>query len=863
MPKNKELKTESGQEKSFLKALGFCANTQDGNTSVIDVKEGKIIRIRPLHFDWKYKPEEYNPWKIKARGKTFEPDKRTTVPPLSLSYKKRVYSPNRVLFPLKRFDFDPNGERNPQNRGTSGYVRISWDEALDIITAEIRRVIKQYGPYAIFSQSDGHGETKVVHFPHGCHQSLLEMLGGYTLQARNPDSWEGWWWGGKHVWGFEPVGIPNQSNLATEVARHTDLLVGWGCDPESTQWAWSGQIGTRLRYWYHELGIRYVFICPDLSYTAALFADKWIPIYPNTDAALQLALAYVWITEDTYDKEYLKTHSIGFEKFKDYVLGKEDGIPKTPKWAEPLTGVPNRIIKALARDWASKRTTTIHGLGGSMIRGPYSTEPARLIITLLAMQGLGKPGVHFFKMVEWGYRNLPTQFAFPKPIAPTHLGKGTHGAFPQKYLKQVIPKDMVHDAILKPPISWWGGNLFHQPREDQFKRFTYPVEGLPEVHLVWTDSPSWVTCWNDSNQFVKAFQSPKIEFILAQHPWMENDCLLADIVLPVSTKFEEDDIAVDVNGGEYNITVNEEKCIEPLGESKSDWEITCMIAERLGLLKEYSGGLTVEDCKKTGFEKSGIAHLVSYEDLKKKGYFITPTDPDWEKIPPGLRLFYEDPEKNPLPTPTGKLEIFSQPLADHFPDDKERPPIPKWIPYGETHQESRLCERAKKYPLLMVTNHPRWAVHSQHKDISWLREIPTSKIKGPDGYLYHPLWIHPVDAEAREIKQGDVVSVFNERGIVLCGAYVTERMIPGAVSSDHGAAYDPIVPGEIDRGGANNTICEHNTTSKNATGMATSAFLVEIAKANLEELRRKYPMNFNRPYHPGSGICLDRVMHQE
>jgi len=850
------------KEKSFIKGLSFCAVDTDGNASVVDVKGGKIIRIRPLHYDWKYKPEQFRPWKIEARGKTFEPCMKSLIPPLTLSYKKRIYSPNRILYPLKRVDWDPNGDRNTENRGKSGYVRISWDEALDIIASELKRTIDKYGPYAIFSQSDGHGETKIVHYPHGCHRRLLELLGGYTVQARNPDSWEGWYWGAKHVWGMEPVGIPHQANLVSDVAENTDILVCWGADPETTQWGWSGQLGTRLMYWFTELGIKYIFICPDLNYSAAIHGDKWIPILPNTDAALQLALAYVWLTEDTYDKEYIATHTVGFDKVKDYILGKEDGIPKTPKWAAELTGVPSRIIKALAREWASKKTTIVHGNGGSMIRGPYSSEPARLEAVLLAMQGLGKPGISFFKILEWAFFNDPKQMALPKPVVLPSLVAGTHGILetwgnPQK---QIIPKNMVHDAILNPPITWYCPHLFFSPKEEQFKKMEYPVKGCSEIHMIWTDSPSWVTCWNDGNSFVKALKSPKIEFILAQHPWMENDCLLADVVLPVNTKFEEEDIALDAPSGQYHVLIDEEECIESLGESMSDYEMTCVIADKLGLLDEYTGGVSVEEWKRRAFDTSGLADYVSWSDFKEKGYYVVPTDPEWKKSPPGMRKFYEDPENNPLTTPSGKLELYSQNLADNFPDDKERPPYPKWVPYGETHQESLLCERAKQYPILMVSNHPRWGVHSQHEDVTWLREIKTCKVKGPDGYLYHTVWIHPTDAEARGIEDGDVVKIYNDRGGILTGAYVTERIMPGVINSDHGAGYDPIVPGELDRGGANNTISPHGTTSKNATGMATSGFLVEFELANLGELRRKYPEVYNRPYHPTAGRCIEQIL---
>ena len=166
---------EAEEEKTIVKGLGFCANAAGSNASEIDVKAGKIVRIRPLHYDRKYKPEEFRPWKIEARGTVFKPSMKTLLSPLSLCYKKRIYSPNRILYPLKRVDFDPNGDRHIENRGKSGYVRISWDEALEIVAGEIKRIIDKYGPYAILAQADGHGETKVVHGTHGCSTGLLKL----------------------------------------------------------------------------------------------------------------------------------------------------------------------------------------------------------------------------------------------------------------------------------------------------------------------------------------------------------------------------------------------------------------------------------------------------------------------------------------------------------------------------------------------------------------------------------------------------------------------------------------------------------------------------------------------------------------
>jgi molybdopterin guanine dinucleotide-containing S/N-oxide reductase-like protein len=572
---------------------------------------------------------------------------------------------------------------------------------------------------------------------------------------------------------------------------------------------------------------------------------------------LYIAICYQWFKEGTYDKEYLKTHAYGVDKFEDYVTGKEDGVPKTPEWAAAITGVPSRIIKALASDWASKRTTVVIGNGGPGIRGPYATEPARLQVLCLAMQGLGKPGCNQSKMIEWGLLDNMEQMSPPAPSVLTDLGAAYTGSTPAlTNHPSFIPKSLVPKAILEGEIDWWGNESEFTTRENQFVHYKYPADGCSKIHMVWTDSPSWITCWNSGNDYVRAIRKPDIEFMLCQHPWLENDALFADVILPVNTMLEEDDIGSDIFSGQMNLLFPEERCIEPLGESASDYEVVCKIAERLGMLEEYTGGKTVPELIKLGYETSRVAHLISWEDLRTKGYYVVPTNPDWEKIPAGLIQFYEDPEKYPLSTPTGKLEFYSTGLAKHFPNDLERPPVPRWIPKGLYHEETIGTERSKKYPLLVMSNHPRWGIHSQHDDITWLREIETCKVRATDGYQYHPLWINPVDAEARGIKNGDVVSIFNERGTVLAGAYVTERILPGAVGMDHGAKYDPIVPGVIDRGGAINTIVPRNTTSKNACGHAVSGFLAEVEKTDLETLRGKYPEAFARECHIAAGPCL-------
>jgi anaerobic selenocysteine-containing dehydrogenase len=236
---------------------------------------------------------------------------------------------------------------------------------------------------------------------------------------------------------------------------------------------------------------------------------------------------------------------------------------------------------------------------------------------------------------------------------------------------------------------------------------------------------------------------------------------------------------------------------------------------------------------------------------------VIPVADDWDKDTPGLYNFYKDPEAYPLPTPTGKLEFYSESLAKNFPHDKERPPIPKWIEKSETHDERLSSKRASQYPLLLMSNHSRWRVHAQCDDISWTRETLTCKIEGFDGYMYEACWIHPKDAEKRGIKDGDIVKVFNERGGVLCGARVWERIMPGVISIDHGARADSIIPGKLDRGGAINTITPAGLTSRHCAGEATSGFLADIEKVTPEQMGRwmmEYPDAFKREYDPASGL---------
>lgn len=855
-------------DKTVLKSLALGGLMGGGGESMVDVKDGRVIRVRPFRYDWHYDLSKLRTWKFEKNGKVLTPNGKGLPGTFSLGYKKRTYSPNRVKYPIIRVDWDPTGERNPQNRGKSKFRRATWDEVTTIIAAEIMRIHETYGPYAILMQGDGHGECKLINTPHGQPALLLDKIGGFTLQVRNPDSWEGWYWGSKHVWGQGLQGMMWPApNIVYDSTMHAEVAYFWGGDPETTCWGFTGQFASRMAYFWRDIGIKAIYVCPEVNYGAAVHADKWVPVIPNTDAALQLAILYVWITEGTYDKEYVKTHCVGMEQMEDYVMGRDtDHQVKTPAWAAPLCGVPEYTIKALARYMAKYTFCFCHYFGGSYARGPWSSEPARLECIMLGMHGLGRPGVH---QHQFTYSGMPRSEGlkatyFWNPTLSERLSIPVRSTI-LAWTKQIIPKTLIHKAIQSDvPIHFMGNGGIESPVEDQFVKYTYPIpaeDGGSEIHMIWTDTPCRTTCWNCGNETELALRNPKIETVVAQHPWLENDCLFADIVLPSNTSLEVDDIMTNIRQGiQIQSMTLLEKAIEPLGESKSDYEIVAAIAAKMGLEEIVTEGKTIAQLQEEVFHNMGMDEFISWEEFKEKKYYLYPVAEGWENDSPGFRKFYEDPENNPLPTPTGKLEFYSQALADHFPNDLERPPIPKWIAKSEMHDERREGSRGKIFPLVLMSNHGRWRVHSQADDIPWTRELPTCKITGFDGYKYEPVWLNPQEAEKRGIKNGDIVEVFNERGIVLCGAYVTERLCTAAAYVDHGARVDSIIVGQVDRGGAINTIAPDWITSKNCVGQATSGYLVDVRKLDLnkyDQWKRDYPEVFARAYDPASGLRFE------
>jgi molybdopterin guanine dinucleotide-containing S/N-oxide reductase-like protein len=827
-------------------------NCTNGGPVRVHVKDGKMIRMRPLVYD----ETDSTPWTIEANGKKFSPYHKACVAAFTIAERAKVYSEERIKYPMKRVDFDPKSKnRHTETRGKSSYERISWNEALNIVADEMKRIRSTYGPEAIMSRASSHHNWGNVGYRTGVWSRFFNTI-GFTDIFDNPDSWEGFHWGAIHTYGYYwKLGNPEAYDMLEEALKNTDLIVHWGNDPDSTHAGYGGNESAIWRLWCRELGKKQIFIDPYCNYTAVIFGDKWIAPRPGTDAAMAMAIAYVWIDEDTYDKDYVATHTFGFEEFKNFVMGKTDGVPRTPKWAEEICGVPAHTIVALAREWASKRTMLGAGSNATMssaCRQAYATEWARLMILLQGMQGLGKPGVGL-----WG-TNQGAPFV-QYPFFPGYAGWGpcSLNKVAKKPainpVKQRLYRLLLPDAILNPPVHWLGEGFCGQSIDQQFIPYTYPLPGCSEIKMFYRYGGSFIGTMTDTNRWVQMYQSPKLEFVVNQDCWWSTETRLADIILPACTNFERCDIAEWNLGGGYGhhgsnrnnrrVIVYQQKCIEPLHESKTDYDIFVEIANRLGVQEEFTEGNTLEDWAKKQFDASELPQLVSFEEFKEKGYYVVPIQKDY-KSTPSLRWFYESrdcdtPDSNPkkntdkakeLGTYTGKIEFVSQSLLQHFPDDEERPPLPRYIPSWEGHES----ELAKKYPLQLISPHPRFSLHTHHDTkIPWMAEIPAHRIF-KDGYPYRTTRIHPSDASARDIKDGDIVKMYNDRGAVLGIAQVTERMRPGAIHCyESSSKYDPLEPGKVgsvDRAGCINLLAPARMISKNAPGMANNSCLIEISK---------------------------------
>lgn len=655
------------------------------------------------------------------------------------SYRHRVYAKDRLKFPMKRV-----GER-----GEGKFERIGWDEALDTVARQLKRVRDQYGPAAILL-SVGGGDLSQVQNTRQFHK-LLCHAGGYTRL-----------WGGPSFQAGIFASIATYGTWRAGNSRddlvNSRLIILWGWNPAVTN------CGTNTN-WYlaqaKEAGARIVSVDPRHTDSAAIFADRWIPIRPGTDAAMLIAMSYVIIAENLQDQKFLDTHTVGFDKFKDYVLGSEDKEPKTPTWAEALTGVPAAIIEELAREYARIKPAALMA-GIAPGRSAYGEQYHRVASTLAAMTGnvgisggsaagrAWESGSWYPYQMTYGVSYRPEDGS--NPVEESSRGAIAHSGMPTYASTSGIHRVFAGDFIIKGKA---GG---------------YPAD----LKLAFITNTNYLNQYPNINKFKKALN--KLEFIVVLEQMMTPTAKYADILLPMTTFMERNDIVFGVGTPFYGFA---NKVIEPVGECRSHLDIARDLATRLGI-DAFEGEDEEELLRKDVAE----SEIPDYEKFKHKGtHRINPGEPYIT-----FKKQIEDPDKYQFDTPSGKIEIYSQAWAD-----TGNPKMPPVATYIETW-ESKNDPLAKKYPLQLISSHMKRRTNGQFERIPWLKELEEQAIK-----------ISSADARARGINNGEQVRVYNDRGEMLITAQVTERIMPGVVDIPQGAWYDPDVKG-TDKGGNPNVL---------------------------------------------------------
>ena len=527
-----------------------------------------------------------------------------------------------------------------------------------------------------------------------------------------------------------------------------------------------------------EKGVKIVAVDPLYTDSAATFAQQWIPIRPGTDAAMLIAMAYVIITENLQDQGFIDKYTIGFDNYKDYVLGKDDGIAKTPQWAEAITTVPADVTVNLAREYATNKPAALIA-GWGPARAAMGEQYARAANVLTAITGnIGIKGGYasgFMRATSRSFRQEQSRRPVEsgRPPRKDSLYK-LHDSLHNTTSGQVH-NTKIFDAILRGRA---GG---------------YPAD----IKMAYVVTGNYINQHPNTRRGVEAFKS--LEFVVVHEQFMTPTAKFGDIVLPVNTFMERADIAYPWLGSPYSIYLN--KSIESLYETKSDLEIARELSKKLGI-PQVLGNESEDELLRDIVARSDS--IPDYEAFRRDG--VQKFKPEEPIV--GLRKQIEDPENNPFPTLSGKIEIYCEHIAEM--NNPNIPPIPKYISPPENYDDSL----AARYPLQLLTTHYKTRAHSTWHNVPWLREIEP-----------HSVWINTIDAEARSIKKGDLVDVYNDRGRIRIPAQITERIAPGVVNVSQGAWYDPDAEG-VDLGGCANVLTSEEHSPGGAWAMNTA--LVEV-----------------------------------
>ena len=727
---------------------------------IAHIKDGRIIQLESD--DREYDGIDQPRLLACARGK---------------AYLRRQYHPDRLTDPLKRVG----------KRGEGKFVKISWQEALALTATKIRQVIEEHGnqalivPYGTGAYSNTNGSHLARRF-FNCIGGHLDTYNSYSWACTNVAT--------PTVYGTRITGNQRQDWV------NTRYILMWGWNPAEMI---DGTNSTFFLKKARENGAKVICIDPRKTMTAIGLADEWIPIRPGTDTAMMTAMAYVIVSEELHAENFINSHCIGFdttqmpmgfennESYCDYLFGRKDGIRKTPEWAEAITGVPWEKITQLAREYAQIKPAMLYQ-GYGMQRRAYGEQVVRAGCTLASITG-----------------NVGISGGWASGVALQAPDGGI------SWLVFPVGENPVRAQI---PVAAWD-QAVTRGTELTEEDGLVGVERLEtNVKLIYAVATNCLI-----NQHMNINRSAKIladeslvRFLIVQDQFLTPTGRFADLILPVCTAFETYGLQDGWKYGEELLLMP--KLVEPLGNSKSDFQICADLADQFGVRELFTEGMDergwinriLEIYRKGRFQ--GVPALEAFEESNKGIFSKRVTEPEV-----ALSDFCRDPEHHPLNTPSGKIEIFSKTLWEKA-NPEEIPPIPKYI----QEWESPFGKEAVEFPLQAIGSHTLHRVHSTHDNNDWLEEA-----------FPHRVFINKLDAEKRGIRDGDWVRIFNERGEMTLPCRVTLRIMPGVVDIPSGAWWTPDESG-IDRRGAVNVLTSERLTPL-AHGNAQHTIMVQVVKA--------------------------------
>ena len=712
------------------------------------------------------------------------------------SMRRWLNHPDRLTKPMKRVG----------KRGEGKFEEISWDEAIDTIASELKRIIDTYGNEAVYKiygsgmySATGNPSSRLLNLLGGCLGGMYDYSTN-MLSAALPFLY------GEDCGPYDNV----FASSMTEAELHSDLVVMFGNSPAETRMGGANIVWdfARVREAVKERGGRIVNIDYRLNESSSGHPDEWLPIRPGTDAALASAIAHEWVVNDQIDLEFLHTYCVGYDEetmpesakgqnksYRAYLMGEGyDMVEKTPEWAAPITQIPADTIRALASEIAAAEAPFImQGWGPQRHTNGEDTSRAICMLPILIGK-IGLPGTNT------GQREAEPAVALV-------------GGLPS-----LSDKSTVEAAI---PVYQWLNAVDHG---EEMTATNAGVSGVDKlscgIKFIWSYAGNCITNQHgDINKVHDILQDEsKCEFILVWDTVMTDSAKYADILLPDAMRAEQ--LNMYTNGyTEYyaGVTVGGPAQEAP-GECRPSYDVCADIADKFGKRDEFTEGKTQEEWIQELYEAGAAedADLPSWDEIREQGVYK-------RELPPaiGLEAFRNDPEANPLKTPSGKIEIYSEQLADiaatwELEDDEVINPIPVFTPgfqgYGSVTDE---------YPLYCAGFHHKSRTHSSFGFIEELEQVARQQ-----------LWMNPLDAEPRGIADGDTVAVKSPAGEIRIEAKVTPRIVPGTIGIPQGAWHNADMDGDrVDTGACVNTLTTYKPTPLAKGNGPAHSIIAQVTKA--------------------------------